>query len=180
MPPCNVCAHPDRGAIDAELAAGASGRALAKQYDLSRESVRNHRVSHLFRALAVAPRIKELAEAVAGGDLVGQVRHLQERVLSILRQAEQAADLRMALSAIKQARENLELLARLAGEIGRESPATTTVNVAVFESREWLDVQERLLRALAPFPDARAAAARALAGDSRRLLAAGDEIATIG
>lgn len=54
--------------------------------------------------------MKEVAE---GLDLLAQVRELQRRALDLLDQAEQAGNLRAALSAIREARGNLALVASL-------------------------------------------------------------------
>jgi hypothetical protein len=45
---------------------------------------------------------------------------LQNRALSILDRADESGDLRTALSAIREARSNLELLAKLLGELQPE------------------------------------------------------------
>jgi hypothetical protein len=50
---------------------------------------------------------------------------LQERTLAILSQAEQSGDHAVGLKAIQQARSNLDLLARLMGQLRNE----TNVNV---------------------------------------------------
>ena len=68
-------------------------------------------------------------------DLLDQVRHLQAHALDILERAEKAGDLRTALAAISQARGNLELLGKLAGELD-ERPV---VNLNV--SPEWLELK---------------------------------------
>ena len=49
--------------------------------------------------------------------MLRQVRALQSKTLSILLQAEGAGDLRTALAAIREARGNVELLAKLSGEL---------------------------------------------------------------
>ncbi len=41
--PCRVCAHGERGPIDAGLTAGHSPRYVARLYDLSRASLSRHR-----------------------------------------------------------------------------------------------------------------------------------------
>ena len=90
-------------------------------------------------------------------DLLAQVRSLQGRALAILDRAEKAGDLRTALGAIREARGNLELLAKLLGELN-DAPQ---VNILV--NPEWVSVRGVLLGALGPYPDARAAVAGALA-----------------
>jgi hypothetical protein len=81
---------------------------------------------------------------------------LQAHALDILDRAEKAGDLRTALAAISQARGNLELLGKLAGELG-ERPV---INLNV--SPEWLELRAVIVGALIPHPAAHTAVLRAL------------------
>jgi len=65
-------------------------------------------------ALALA---REAAAVVRGDDLLGTARELQAKTLALLARAEAAGDLRTALAAVREARGNLELLGRLAGQL---------------------------------------------------------------
>ena len=150
---CTVCAHPEREAIDAALVAGDSYRRIAAQFALSATSLRRHKKNHLPEALARAQDAHEVAQA---DDLLAQVRELQERALAILTKAERSGELRVALTAIREARGCIELLGKLAGELQQEG----TVNIVL--APEWLALRTTILAALAPHPDARLAVARAL------------------
>jgi hypothetical protein len=125
-------------------------RRIAAQRDVTERAVRNHKANHLPATLVKAQDAQEVAEA---DDLLAQVRGLQIRTLSILEAAEGASQHRTALSAIKEARSNLELLAKLVGELD-DSP---TVNVLV--SPQWIEVRAVLLETLSPYPRARSAVA---------------------
>jgi hypothetical protein len=70
------------------------------------------------------------------------VRDLQRRALEILDKAEEAGELRTALGAIREARGNLELLAKLLGELD-ERPV---VNLNL--SPEWLELRAVIVAAL--------------------------------
>jgi translation initiation factor IF-2 len=148
---CTVCAHPERGAIDEALVGGASNRSLASLYDVSEAAMRRHRTNHLPATLTKAQDAEEVAQA---DELLRQVRALQSKTLSILLKAEAAGDLRTALSAIREARSNVELLAKLLGELD-ERPV---VNLSV--SPEWLELRAVIVGALGPHP----AALRAVVG----------------
>ena len=150
---CTVCAHREREAIDAALAAGEPYRGIARRYTVSPDAVERHNKVHVPAAMALA---SEAAAVAHGDDLLAQLRDLQARVVGLLDRAERAGDLRAAVAAVGQARGCLELLARLLGEL-RDRP---TVNLLL--APEWLAVRGRLLAALAPFPEARAAVAKAL------------------
>ena len=94
------------------------------------------------------------------------MRDLQRRTLRILDSAEKAGDRRTALAAIREARGNIELLGKLAGELQEGQ----TVNVVV--SPGWQRVRATVITALLPYPEARAAVAGQLlaleAGDGHR------------
>jgi hypothetical protein len=152
---CTVCDHPQRHSIGEALVDGAPYRSVAKRYGLSESSVYRHKAEHLPAQLLKA---KEVEEAARADDLLEQVRDLQAHVLDILERAEKAGDLRTALAAISQARGNLELLGKLAGELD-ERPV---VNLNV--SPEWLELRAVIVGALEPYSEARGAVLRAIEG----------------
>jgi hypothetical protein len=152
---CTVCDRPERHSIDEALISGAPYRSVAKRFELSESSVYRHKTEHLPAHLLKAKKVEEVAQA---DDLLEQVRHLQSHALDILERAEKAGDLRTALAAISQARGNLELLGKLAGEL--DERAVVNLNV----SAEWLELRAVIVGALEPHPEAHRAVLRALEG----------------
>ena len=150
---CTVCDHPERNGIDQALVTGAPYRSVAKRFGLSESAVYRHKTEHLPAHLLKAREVEEVAQA---DDLLEQVRDLQAHALNILERAEKAGDLRTALAAISQARSNLELLGKLAGELD-ERPV---VNLSV--SPEWLELRTVIVGALEPHPAAHTAVLRTL------------------
>ena len=150
---CTVCDHPQRHGIDKALVTGAPYRSVAKRFGLSDSAVYRHKTEHLPTHLLKAREAEEVAQA---DDLLEQVRNLQTHALDILNRAEKAGDLRTALAAISQARGNLELLGKLAGELD-ERPV---VNLNI--SPEWLELRAVIVGALEPHPAAHTAVLRAL------------------
>jgi hypothetical protein len=150
---CTVCEHPDTEAIDEALVGGASNRSVASLYDVSEAAVRRHKANHLPAKLVMAQAAEEVAQA---DDLLDQMQDLQQRTLAILEVAESTNQHRTALSAIREARSNLELLAKLLGELD-ERPV---VNLLV--SPEWLELRTVIVTALQPHPDALSGVLRAL------------------
>src|SRR5215210_5297132 len=150
---CTVCDHPERQGIDEALVSGGPYRSVAKRFSLSESAVYRHKTEHLPAHLLKA---REVEEAARADDLLNQVRSLQTHALGILERAEKAGDLRTALAAISQARGNLELLGKLAGELN-ERPV---VNLNV--SSEWLELRAMVVGALEPHPAAHRAVLRAL------------------
>jgi hypothetical protein len=150
---CTVCDHPERHSIDEALVTGAPYRSVAKRFERSESAVYRHKTEHLPAHLLKA---REVEEAARADDLLAQVRNLQTHALDILERAEKSGDLRTALSAISQARGNLELLGKLAGELD-ERPV---VNLNI--SPEWLELRAVIVGALEPHPAAHGAVLRAL------------------
>ena len=150
---CTVCDHPERHSIDESLVGGVPYRSVAKRFGLSESAVYRHKTDHLPAHLLKAREVEEAAQA---DDLLDQVRNLQRHALAILERAEKAGDLRTALAAISQARGNLELLGKLAGELD-ERPV---VNLNI--SPEWLELRAAIVGALEPHPGAHRAVLWAL------------------
>jgi hypothetical protein len=152
---CTVCDHPERHNIDEALVSGTPYRSVAKRFRLSESAAYRHKTEHLPAHLLKAKEVEEVSRA---DDLLEQVRNLQAHALDILERAEQAGDLRTALAAISQARGNLELLGKLAGELD-ERPV---VNLNF--SPQWLELRAVIVGALEPHPAAHRAVLRALEG----------------
>jgi hypothetical protein len=152
---CTVCQHPERDTIDRALVGETSNLSVSSLFGVSESAVRRHKANHLPAKLVMAEKAAEVAEA---DSLLGQVRDLQSRAYGILDKAEGTGDLRTALGAIREARGNLELLAKLLGELD-ERPM---VNLHV--SPEWLELRAVIVGALEPYSEARGAVLRAIEG----------------
>jgi hypothetical protein len=152
---CTVCDHPERHGIDEVLVAGAPYRSVAERFRLSESAVYRHKTEHLPAHLLKARDIEDITRA---DDLLHQVRNLQAHALDILERAEKSGDLRTALAAISQARGNLELLGKLAGQLD-ERPV---VNLNV--SPEWMELRAVIVGALDAHPEARGAVLSAIEG----------------
>lgn len=150
---CTVCAHPDRNDIDAQLVDNAVFRSLAAVYSVSAFALARHKAAHLPATLAKAA---DAAEAARADDLLGEALRLQQRLERIADKAETAGHWPSAIAALSAVRGYLELRAKLRGELADGD----TTNILI--SPEYLQVRARLLVALAPYPDARLAAAEAL------------------
>jgi hypothetical protein len=149
---CTICEHPDRDSIDRQLVGDSSNLSISALFGVSESAVRRHKANHLPAKLVMAQAAEEVAQA---DDLLDQVRDLHARTLAILDAAESTSQHRTALSAIREARSNLELLAKLLGELD-ERPQ---VNILISPT-----VQTAIIAALGPYPEARLAVADALRG----------------
>lgn len=150
---CTICAHAERDAIDRALIAGLPFRHIAAQWAVSTAALQRHKDGDLPALLVKAHDAEEVADA---DRLLADLRTLQVRTLSILGRAEQAGALGVALGAIREARGNLELLAKLIGQLDERA----VINVVMLP--EWLAIRGALIEALRPYPEARTAVAAVL------------------
>ncbi len=150
---CLICAHPKRAEIDQALVDGVSFRNVTLRYGMSIATVSRHRAAHLPSVMAKGKEADEVAHA---DTLLAQIKDLKERALSILTKAEVAKSWSVALGAIREARQTLELLCKISGELD-ERPQ---VNILV--STAWINLRGEILQALSAFPEARAAVAKRL------------------
>ena len=150
---CTACDHVERYGIDEPLVCGSPYRSVARRFELSESAVYRHKAEHLPAHLLKAREVEDVAQA---DDLLEQVRHLQAHALHILERAEKSGDLRTALAAISQARGNLELLGKLAGELDERPVVNLTV------SPQWIELRAVIVGALEPHPAAHTAVLRAL------------------
>lgn len=151
---CSICTHPDRDAIDLALVGGEPLRGISRTYSVSEDSLTRHNASHLPAALIQS---RDAAEVTRADSLLANLQQLQQRTLAILSKAEKSGELRTALTAIAQARANLELVARLLGQLQEQTP---TVNVLV--AHDWLRIRTAILVALDHHPEAKSVVISAL------------------
>lgn len=144
-PRCTICAHPERTAIETAIAGNAPLRAIARQYDTSKDALSRHRDN--CGALAVADA-RQAADEPRQRTVRERIEELERHTAAILVAAEQAGDLKTALLAVRTTRDNLALVAKLSGELD-ERPQ---VNILLHP--DWLLLRERVLGALQHHPAA--------------------------
>ncbi len=152
---CTICGHPERADIETALVAREPYRDIARRHSVSKDACSRHAKEHLPALLAKA---REAEEASRADDLLKQVRALQAKTLNLLLKAEEAGELRTALAGIREARGNVELLAKLSGELD-ERPV-----VNLYLSPEWLEVRALIVAALEPHETAKRAVIQVLGG----------------
>lgn len=150
---CTICNHDRRSAIDRALIQGEPFRHIAEQFGLSSTALQRHKADHIPPKLAQAQEAKQVSDA---DQLLREVKALRGKSVQLLQAAESAGDYRTALMGIREARSCLELLAKLQGQLD-DRPV---VNVVL--SPQWVTLRTVILRALIPYPDARASLADAL------------------
>ena len=150
---CTVCAHESRADIDKALVAGTPYRDIALRFSLGVMAVQRHK-AHVAQAIVQVQEAKEEAQAL---DVVKQLKTINASTVAILHEARQQRDPDIALKAIDRIQRQIELQAKLLGDLD-ERPQ---VNILI--APEWLAVRAALLVALLPYPDARTAVVEALA-----------------
>lgn len=150
---CTVCTHAERPAIEQALVTGTAFRTIADRYGVSHQALIRHKTDHLPAAVVAAAGDEETRQAL---DVLQQLRTINGAALAVLRDARAAKDGELALKAIDRIFRQIELQAKLLGELD-ERP---TINVLV--APEWLALRGRLVVALAAFPEARVAVAEVL------------------
>ena len=163
---CSVCSHREHAAIDLAVARGVSVRALAKRYKLGVDSLYRHERNHLPAQLR--------AKLIAGPDLDIDLDRLKEtesqsllvhlvalrgRMFASLDVAEEHGDSGMVARVANQLHKNLEITGKLLGDLGIGSTSITN-NILI--APQYVSMRVELVRALAPFPQARQAVAEAL------------------
>ena len=128
-------------------------RNIVERYGVTLGAVNRHATAHVPATLTRAAAAADVAHA---DTLLAQVQTLHTRTLAILQGAEKAKEYRTALMAIREARGNLELLAKLLGELNEGAVVNVLVNP------EWHHVRTVMVEALSPYPEARVAVAAAL------------------
>lgn len=152
---CETCQHPDRQEVEAAIIAGGSFRDVAGQFGRSKTSLQRHAATHIPEILSKARAVRE---RVTGDVLLDRLEELTTETREILADARAGEAHEVALKAINRLERQLELQARLLGEL-RDG---ATVNLVL--SPEWTRVRTALLGALRPFPEAARAVAGALGG----------------
>jgi hypothetical protein len=153
---CAACDHAEAAAINRALVTGTSLSKVSKQYGITGPALSAHRRNHLSPALAVV-RTERLAKGAT--TVMEEVTALVAHMKTILAQAVKAKNAGQAMAANRELRGDLELLARITGEL--DTRTQVVLNIAT--SPDWIRTRTALMEALIPFPEATRAAADALA-----------------
>jgi hypothetical protein len=107
------------------LASGASQRAVARRFNYTQPVMNKHANEHtglkLFEHNLIEPTLV-------------RIKQLNQRTLVILARAEDERDPQIALQAIRESRHNLELIAKLTGELKNpEASEPTRVEIVIVD-----------------------------------------------
>jgi hypothetical protein len=166
--PCSVCAHREKSAIDLALARHVAVRALSKRYAVGVDSIYRHQKHHLppqLRATLLAGPDLEVdldkLRETESQSLLANLIALRRRLLSAVDVAEEHQDANMLARVASQIHTNLELTAKLLGDLGQGG---TVVNNILIQP-QYVEMRISLVDALRPYPEA----ARAVAATLHRI-----------
>jgi hypothetical protein len=161
-----ITEHEDRAKIEYDLCRGVPIRHMAKEYGVSIDSLYRYKAQlpPQLKAAALASKLK------AGADLdklridesesiLTNLAMQRARLLLVQDAALEVGDRREVAYISDVIARNVKLTGVYLGEFARLS-VQTSVNILI--STEYLELRSELIRALAPFPQARAAVAAAL------------------
>jgi hypothetical protein len=112
-----------------------------------------HTAEHISQAIKEAQAAKEEAQAL---DVVMQLREINDVARAIMHQSLEAKKNGTALFAIDRIQKQLELQAKLLGNLN-DAP-----QINIWLLPEWHTIRSTIVHSLSPFPDARVAVATAL------------------
>jgi hypothetical protein len=169
---CQVCKLDDRWRLELLRAGGASLDSLAAKFGVERDAIWRHWTHHVTAEMKagylVGPaELATLAEraAIEGDSVLDYLKLCRTVLTGQLAAMTEAGDGRGAAYVAGQLTRTLEAIARVTGEIGELARSTININgnVSILtDSPAFARVQATMLRALAPFPDARGAVVLAL------------------
>jgi hypothetical protein len=150
-------------------AGGASLDSLAAKFDLGPDAISRHWHNHVTPDakagyLAGPAQMDALAARAAeeGDSVLDYLRIVRTSLMSAMAACSEAGDARGVSIAASTLITALEKIGRLTGEIAAIAQGSTTVNIALINSPQFLQMQAEILRALATYPDARGAVVAAL------------------
>lgn len=172
QPNCQVCRHPEKWRIELLRAGGASLDAVAAKFGISRDIIHRHWTTHVTdeakaNFLCGPAELAKLGEkaAIEGDSVLDYLRLCRTVLVGQLATMSEAGDGHGAAKVAAQLTRTLETIAKVTGEMGELARSTINVtnnNIAIMNSPQFATLQATLLRALAPFPDARGAVVLAL------------------
>jgi hypothetical protein len=141
---CIICNHRKRLEIDRELVTGKSKASIARQFNVSHDSLLHHESTHLSRQLVQAYEKKEALESLNLLERIDTLLHRAELIFQ--RNYDQKRD-RTALKALSEQRNTIELLSKIAFALHQAKADELQNNRNLWES-EQLQSQEQQLSIL--------------------------------
>jgi hypothetical protein len=164
---CTICGHPDRASIELGLANKVPIRVLGKRYGVSSDAVHRHGHRHMTAELhaqlmtrgRMTPQDLENLRVTESEGVLQHLVAVRGRMYALMDVAEQQGDYRSAATIGGQIVKNMEVTAKLLGDI-RTGTVNVTNNVLLLP--EFHALRTTIMQALRAHPEARAEVAAAL------------------
>lgn len=165
---CTICRHEKRHQIDLGLVYGVSANALARRFEVSADAIHRHRRNHLSpvqrAAILAAQKPTEIdLEALERSEAEGILSQLVAQRARLQQHTEMAMDIgdvRAAVAVERAITSNLELVARLLGQLVQHHEVRST---SILISADYISLRHAIIAALKPYPEASRAVGAALA-----------------
>jgi len=150
---CSICVHPARENIDSALVRRIPYRDISIRYNASKDALSRHLNGHL--ADYVQQALSEYGTG-KGIKVLDRLTRTLGRLDAFLDEAEKMKDAREFVMVAAEIRKELELVAKLQGELAQEG----TTNILVHP--EYLEIRTAILVALESHPEAAESVSRAM------------------
>jgi hypothetical protein len=165
---CTICRHDKRHQIEIGLVYKVPLAVLAERFSISKDALHRHRHNHLSPQVAAAILAGEKPseidlEAMQHSESEGLLAQLiaqRARLQVHSDMATEAGDVRSAINCERAISSNLELVAKLLGQLVTRSEIRST---SLLISPDYLQLRQILVTALQPYPEAARAVGAALA-----------------
>jgi len=137
MMTCTVCRHENRDEINQELLACTPLRDIATRFQLSKAALFRHKKADIPSALLQANQIEDHVRA---DTLLDRLKELNLETQFILSEAQESGDPDIALKSIARLEKQLELEARLLGELNEQTRIAIGINNAPQQQQTKLDL----------------------------------------
>lgn len=155
---CTICSHEKRHEIEAEIASGKSFRGISRHFSVGADAVERHASTHLVKAIKEVRQTQTQQSGSTALERMGQAEKIVDEVITYSWGGETGKETRMpelVLKALAESRRQVELRAKLEGELDEHSITITSIP-------EWRELRALLLDALSIHPQAKMAVIRAL------------------
>jgi hypothetical protein len=143
---CTVCVHDEHHSINVALVQRTAYRNIAQGYGVSQYALMRHARDHLPKLLVESTRAVEVARA---DDLIGNIDRMIGRLEAFLDRAEADGDGPEFRAHVAEWRKQIELLARIAGQLQEAG------QVNIFVNPQWVQIEAAFMHALRDEPSAR-------------------------
>jgi hypothetical protein len=159
--PCSICNHPDRIAIEDAAMSDIPLRNISKQFSVGYVSIQRHAINHLSQSIQEIKQ-EQVAQSnfQSGSNALSRMSRAESIIDELIEAywSEDEKKLRVpdiTLKALAEMRRQIELRAKLEGELDERSITVTAIP-------EWQELRALLLEALSVHPQAKVAVMRVM------------------